>query len=44
MKGTEKTARRVGKVFLALLSAILMPVLIWVALVVAIKSRANEHE
>ena len=37
MKGTKKITGGIGKVVLALLGAVFMPVLIWVALGAAVK-------
>jgi len=42
MKGMTKSARGIGKVFLALLGGIFMPVLIWVALGVALNKKLRE--
>jgi hypothetical protein len=39
MKGTKKIGRGAGKVTLALLGGVLMPILIWVALSVAMTRR-----
>ncbi len=39
MKGTKKIGRVTGKVTLALLAGVLMPILIWVALGVAMTRR-----
>ncbi len=44
MKGMTKLARGTSKVFLALLGGILMPILIWVALGVAINKKPREKE
>ncbi len=44
MKGMTKLARGTGKVFLALLGGILMPILIWVALGVALNKKLREKE
>ena len=44
MKGMMKLARGTGKVFLALLGGILMPILIWVALGVALNKKLREKE
>ncbi len=43
MKGTKQIARGTGKVMLALLGGILMPILIWVAFGVAISQKARER-
>ena len=43
MKGTKQIARGTGKVMLALLGGILMPILIWVALGVAISHKLRER-
>ncbi len=37
MKGTKRITRGIGKVVLALLGAVFMPILIWVALGTAVK-------
>jgi hypothetical protein len=39
MKGIMKVAKGIGKVILALLTAVLMPILIWVALGVALNKK-----
>jgi len=44
MKGMIKVARGTGKVVLALLAAVFMPVLIWVALGVALNKKLREKE
>ncbi|MBM2824449.1 MAG: hypothetical protein HW402_113 [Dehalococcoidales bacterium] len=44
MKGMTKIARGTGKVFLALLGGIFMPVWIWVALGVAMNKKLREKE
>ena len=44
MKELIKIARGIGKVILALLGAILMPILIWIALGVAINKKLREKE
>ncbi len=41
MKGTKRTARGIGKVVLALFGVVFMPVLIWIALGVAIRQGAH---
>ncbi len=43
MKGMMKIARGTGNVFLALLGGIFMPVLIWVALGVALNKKLRER-
>ena len=44
MKELIKITRGIGKVILALLGAILMPILIWIALGVAINKKLREKE
>ena len=44
MKGMTKIARGTGKVFLALVGGILMPILIWIALGVALNKKLREKE
>ena len=44
MKGMKKVARGVGKVVLALLAGVLMPILIWVALGVALNQKLRGKE
>ena len=44
MKGTKKIGRVTGKVTLALLAGVLMPILIWVALGAAIYQGAKAHK
>ena len=43
MKGTKKVLRGTGKVILALLTGVFMPILIWVALGVAISQRVRQR-
>ncbi len=43
MKGTKQIARGTGKVMLALLGGILMPILIWVAFGVAISQKVRDR-
>ncbi len=42
MNGTKKVAKGVGKVVLALLAVVLMPILIWVALGAALNIKLRE--
>ncbi|MDO8568167.1 MAG: hypothetical protein Q7R57_05565 [Dehalococcoidales bacterium] len=42
MNGIKKTTGTISKVFLALVGGILFPILIWVALGVAINQKARE--
>jgi hypothetical protein len=44
MKETEKVAQGTGRVILALLTGILMPILIWVALGVALNKKLREKK
>lgn len=44
MKGTKKVLRGTGKVILALLTGVFMPILVWVALGVAIKQEVRQRK
>ena len=44
MERTKKLARGIGKVILALLAGILMPILIWVALGVAVNQKIRQRQ
>ena len=44
MKGTMKVLKGIGKVILVLLTGILMPILIWVALGVALNQKLRDKK